>query len=162
MGTFTILFLLILAVFCGIIVGFLISFRLASNIINKKEKEKDKFESYSAMYDQWLSLKEEQINLEEYFLKHNYNKVAIYGVARAGCHLINELENSDIQIAFAIDERANLDNPNIQVYSIKDKLPDSDVIVITPSFAFEDIYKELFEKTKCDIVSLDDIIYELI
>ena len=162
MSTFTILILMIIAVCCGIIMGFWNSFRLASNIINKKEKEKDKFENYSEMYDQWLSLKEKGIHLEEFFLKHNYNKVAIYGIARVGVHLIKELENSDIQIAYAIDERANLDSPNIQVYSMKDELPEVDVIVITPPFAYEDIYRELLKKIKCEIVALDDIIYELI
>lgn len=162
MNAFIRLIILIMAVCGGIIVGFWKSFRMASRIIDKKEKEKDKFENYFDMYDQWISLKEKGIHLAEYFLKHNYHRVAVYGVGKVGVHLINELENSDVEIVYAIDKRDSLDNSNIQVYSIEDNLPDADVIVITTTFAYEDIYKELIEKTNIKIFSLDDIIYELI
>lgn len=151
----------LISICVGGLLGCWKSFQIASRIINKKEKERDKFLNYFELYDQWMYLRENGISLAEYFCKKKYNKIAIYGMGKVCAHLLKELESSDVEIMYGIDQNAEFEDSWIKVYSLQDKLPEVDVIVVTPSFAYESIVKELKEKTNIAIVSIDDIIYEL-
>lgn len=153
---------LLVSMCVGGLFGYWKSFQIASRIINKKEKERDKLLNYFELFDQWMYLRENGISLAEYFYKKKYYKIAIYGVGKICTHLQKELEGSDVQIMYGIDQNAKLEDSQIKVYSLHDKLPDADAIVVTPTFAYESIAKALKEKTEIAIVSIDDIIYELI
>lgn len=154
-------FLVIIIVLCvGGLIGFWKSFIIASRIIDKTKQERDKFQNYFEMYDQWMCLRNKNIHLTEYFYKNDLKNIAIYGLGKAAQHLMKELEDSDIRVAYAIDKNTKVDNAGIEVYSINDTLPDADIIVVTPTFAFESILN-ILEQKKIKIVSLDDIIYEL-
>lgn len=145
----------------GFGLGFWKSFKIASKIIDKKEKEKDKILSYYELCDDWIKLRERDIKLDKYFELRGYRHIAIYGIGNIGIHLLKELKKTGICVDYAIDANVNFYDYGLKVYSIDDKLPIVDVIVITPIFAYDSILGVLREKTKIPIVSLDDIIYEL-
>lgn len=42
--------------------------------------------------------------------------------------------------------------------ALDDKIPDADVVIVTPTFDYIEIRKILNEKVKCQIVSLEDVI----
>lgn len=44
------------------------------------------------------------------------------------------------------------------VIALDDKIPDADVVIVTPTFDYIEIRKILNEKVKCQIVSLEDVI----
>lgn len=133
--------------------------RYNKNELKQKQNiYKDKFVAYYYVLEKWMCLKEEGRGIEKYFLDHGYQKIAIYGMAKMANHLINELESSPVEIVCGIDKRADGIYGKFPVVNLNDKIPHIDVIVVTPIFDYTKIRKMLNEKTKCQIVSLEDII----
>lgn len=142
-----------------------------SSILTRKRKEgtnqatashavkEDKFAAYYRILDQWMLLKEEGIKVEQYFLDHKFNKIAIYGIAKLANHLVKELETSNIQIIYGIDRNSDMIYGKFPVISVEAILPDADVIVVTPTTEYEDIKKDLQKRIECPIVSLEEIIF---
>ena len=141
-------------------VGMILS-RVFTKEINEKEESRKKFRIYYDVLNQWLSLKQNGESLTKYFKEHQFSNIAIYGMGELGKRLIIELENSGVNVVFAIDKDAKCINSEIDVYEVDDKLPEADVMVVSSVFAFDTIKKELSSKLKCPIISLEDIIYEL-
>lgn len=75
---------------------------------------------------------------------------------------MNELRGTEINIDYGIDKNINLIDSNIELFSMEDKLREVDVVVVTAITFFEEIKKELSENIECPIVSLEDIIYEVL
>lgn len=63
---------------------------------------------------------------------------------------------------YAIDAKGEELNSNIEVYTLDDEIPEADVIVVTATFDYEDIRKKLEEKVACEIISIDDVVYEVL
>lgn len=151
--------------FCGVIVGGIIStillLRVSSQIIDKKNARADKFEAYFYLYDKWVDLKERDIQIERYFIERDYHKIAIYGMGKVGRHFLNEMKGTEIEVLYAIDGKENLKNQFIPIYSLKKDLKEVDVVVVTPVFDYDRIYQAIKEVANFQIVSLDDILYEL-
>lgn len=125
---------------------------------------KDKFRLYYNTLNQWLILKQKNRNLSEYFKEKNYSRIAIYGLGELGNRLIEELMDTEIEVAYGVDK--NIDNTfcGINAYTLEDidnASKDIDVFVVTPIFAFDEVSDMLRGKVNCDIVSLEDIIFEM-
>ncbi len=119
-----------------------------------------RYESYWRVLDAWMNLKEEGVFLQDYFINRHIHSIAIYGIGMLGKHLLKELENGSIQIAYAIDRRTDI-HLTIPVYNPDDKLPPVDAIIITATYAFSEICSQLKEKGYERIVSLEEIIMEM-
>ena len=79
----------------------------------------------------------------------------------AGETLIEELKETEIEIAYGIDKKADSLYSDIDVFSMEDLLEEVDVIVVTAITFYDEIEEKLSEKVKCPIVSLEDILYEV-
>lgn len=134
--------------------------RLRKNKLDLEKRIK-KFYRYFQLVNRWLYLKNSNINIERFFLDNNYKKIAIYGMGELGSRLYEELKNTNIAIKFGIDKYSGSLNTGLDVLSINDKWEDVDVIVITPFLEYEEIEKQLKTKTKLDIISIEDIIYDI-
>lgn len=143
-------------------IGFGISTKLSNKIIEKKDTRTGKFVGYFNLLEQWMIIKEEGKSLVSFFEKNDYSQIAIYGLGKIGNHLLRELEGSSIQILYAIDAKGEELNSNIEVYTLDDEIPEADVIVVTATFDYEDIRKKLEEKVACEIISIDDVVYEVL
>ena len=73
-------------------------------------------------------------------------------------HLIKELENSSVEIVYGIDRQADSIYGKFPIFSTDRIFPESDVIVVTPVFDYENIKKELTGKVNCPIVPLDEVV----
>ena len=113
------------------------------------------------MMDRWVEVKQEKKNLESYFMKNNYEKIAIYGMNYAGERLLQELKESSITVEYGIDQKADEIYTEVDVLSPKDKLPNVDAIIVTPIFFFDEIEEQLSKAVSCPIISLEDILYEV-
>lgn len=130
--------------------------------IEQKTKKVDKFKGYYNMLNQWLILKQEGRNLSEYFEKNNYKKIAIYGMGEMGNRLYDELKKTSIEIVYAVDKSAASTYSELDVYDPEDcEYKDADCIVITATFAFDEIEEKLEEIVDFPIVSLEDVVYEI-
>lgn len=138
--------------------------KFSQGVIVDRDKKVDKFKSYYNMLNQWLCIKQENKNLAEYFKDNNYNRIAVYGLGEMGNRLIDELKNTEIEVAYGVDK--DIDNVfcDIKVYSLDDieeAAEKVDAIVVTAIFAYDEIKEQLNEKMDCSIVSLEDVVFEV-
>ena len=140
-------------IFGGISIGY-----IKSNS-NKKEREMGvKMTKYYFTLNNWIEIKQDNKNLSMYFNTMGYKTVAIYGMKEVGERLYKELKDSEVVVKYAIDQNAEGIYSDVDIYSVDDELPDVDVIVVTPTYYYNSILKNLKDKVKCPIISLDDII----
>ena len=76
-----------------------------------------------------------------------------------GCRLLDELESSNVEVKYAVDENADDIYSEINIISPNDNFEIVDVIIVTATFAYSQIKEVLQKKVDCEIISLEDIIY---
>lgn len=134
---------------------------LSGKQVEQKAGKVDKFKGYYNMLNQWLTLKQEGKSLVEYFKQNDYKTVAIYGMGEMGNRLYDELKGSDIEVKYAVDKEAASTYSELYVKEMDDDFEAVDVMVVTATFAFDDIENEISEKVDFPIVSLEDVVYEI-
>lgn len=143
----------------GMVIGGGITGLLITKVIEQNNKNADKLAKYYHLFNVWLSIKQNNQTLYSYFEKNGYHTVAIYGMKEFGERLLDELKNTDIEVKCIIDKAQVKVDEDIPIYKPEEKLPEVDVIVVTASYYFSEISKNLRDKVKCDIVSIDDLVY---
>ena len=151
----------ILAAVVGAAAGAAGSGYFGNKQVEKKAEKVDKFKGYYNMLNQWLILKQEGKCLSEYFKANGYQTIAIYGMGEMGNRLYEELKKSDIEIKYAVDKNAASTYSELDVIEPEDDFAPVDVIVVTATFAFEEIEEELSERVDFPIISLEDVVYEV-
>ncbi len=134
---------------------------MAAKEIKKNKKISDKHLALFLMMNQWVKVKQEGKNLASYFEKHNYKKIAVYGMSYAGETLVNELKDSQVELTYGIDQNPACIYSDMNIVTLDDHLEEVDAIVVTPIFFFEEIEKQLSQMLDCPIISLEDILYEI-
>lgn len=110
---------------------------------------------------QWFLNKNQGKSLLPYFHRFQWHQIAVYGISDLGRFLCEELAETDIVVKYAIDRRADQLEADIPVYTLEKKLPLVDVIVVTASFFFEQIAKDLQGRIECPVVALEDMVYAM-
>lgn len=151
----------VLATLFGAAAGAAGSGYLKQKAVDQKTQKVDKFKGYYSMLNQWLTLKQEGKSLEKYFVDNGYKNIAIYGMGEMGNRLYDELKGSSIKVAYAVDQNAASTYSELEVIEPEDELKEVDVLIVTATFAFDEIEKELSDKVTCPIVSLEDVVYEV-
>lgn len=105
----------------------------------------------------WLEIKQKGHNFDEYFRKHNFYSIAIYGMAALGCRLYDELENSDICIRYLLDRNPNGMENILEFASLEGQLLEVDAIVVTVAGAEKQIVNEIKGKGYKRVIGLSDI-----
>ncbi len=130
----------------------------------KVKKLEDTNKKMSEFYDlliRWMNIHRNGDSLASFFTDKGYKTIAIYGMRELGLELLKELRNSDAGVKYGIDRDADNLHIEIPVYKPEDDLEDVDAIVVTAIHYYNDIEPLLRDKLKCDVYSLDDVIYEL-
>lgn len=121
-----------------------------------------RFQDHYWLLNHWLELKSEGKSTASYFEDMEYRHIAIYGMAELGNRLMEDLENSSIQVDYGIDRDISCSIARIdEVYYPEDELPETDAIVVTPYSMFEEIKEFLEKKVKCPIVSLEEVVWSV-
>lgn len=151
----------VLATILGAAVGATAVGTISGKTIDEKATKVEKFKNYYNMLNQWLVLKQEGKNLSSFFESNEYKTIAIYGMGEMGNRLYDELKNTNIEIKYAIDKNADSTYTELEVIDPEDSYEDVDAIVVTATFAFEDIESKVSSKTECPVISLEDVVYEI-
>ena len=130
----------------------------SKQLLNKTKRSKLKFEGYYNVENEWLRKKISGETLEKFFEKNDYKTVAIYGNGNLGKLLCDDLFESNIDIKYIIDNNGG-NYREIKVVDKNSELEDVDVIVVTPTFDFENIKEDLRFKTDCKVASLFDVVW---
>ncbi len=127
------------------------------------ERWKEQAEKNRAMFiimDQWANLRQEGRNLEEYFIKNGYLRIAVYGMGVVGKRLIKELKNSKIQVVYGIDKNEDMVYTDLDVLTMNDELIKVDAVVVTVVKEFDVICDAILKKTDCPVIAIEDILGE--
>lgn len=110
---------------------------------------------------EWMKVKREGKHIEDYFIKEQFQTVAIYGMSYVGECLAEELKDSHVEVRYAIDQKRKGDYQGIRIINSLEELQGVDVIIVTAVSYFDEIQSQIMEKTGISVVSLTDILITL-
>ncbi len=151
----------ILASMAGAAAGVGMAGRAFSGKALEQKELADKHLALYLMMDQWVRVKQEGKSISAFLCEKGYKRIAIYGMSYVGQTLFDELKGSELEIAYAIDKNADIIYTDIDVVSPEDELGKVDAIIVTPIYFFDEIEELLSGKTDADIISMEDILYEV-
>ncbi len=152
----------------GFVLGGAVGAVIATIMVAKKKnkqieagiKNSTKYLDLFRQMNQYLVTKQMDKSIVDYMEKKEYRKVAIYGMSHIAQRVMDDLEDSSIEVVYGIDRRADRLTYNIPIYNPEDELPEVDVIIVT-AYDYEEIYDMLSKKTDYDIISFADMIFDL-
>ena len=155
-------FIFIICGVLGIVTGFVIIIVPVTKILQESNEQSKKINEYFQLLNMWMKTKQERKTDLSYFVNKGYKTVGIYGMRELGERLLEELKDSEISVKCIIDQdtdRVREIYPNIPVIHPDESIPEVDVIIVTAFYYFGQINDKLRVKTKCDILSLEEMIY---
>lgn len=127
------------------------------------KRRENKFRLYYLLENQWLKLHNSGRKLEDYFIKNNIYRIAIYGMDDIGNRVQEELYQSEkVEIAYMIDEDAYRKYGIGKVVDFEDVWEETDAILVTDEFYYPEIKMKILEKGDWKIISLKDVILEIL
>lgn len=129
--------------------------------LEKAKGMSDKHQELFLMMNQWVKVKQEGGSPAAYLEKKGYKKIAIYGMGHAGETLLDELRDTGVAVAYAIDRNADRIYTNVDVVSMESGLAPVDAVVVTAVASYGEIEEALGVKLDCPVLSLEDILYDL-
>ncbi len=148
------------AVGCAVGMGY--EFVKEEKRMDKLEEKEKKFESFYRLLVAWVEMKQEGKNLAEFFEYNNIKTIAVYGMKELGERLVRELDGTEIEIKYVIDQNVDSIETNIMKMTPEDELPEVDAIVVTAIYFYQDIEEKLSKKVDYQIISLEDAVYGMI
>ena len=134
--------------------------------LDKQVSYADRYKNYYQLTKEWVTLKQDNKNIEDWFKNNNINTIAIYGLGTMAELLYNEIKGK-IKVANFIDKNSDelyrgLDNIPVVAPSDIVDAEGIDAIIITPVYDFDAIRDELETLGVTQTIkSLEDVIYEI-
>lgn len=121
----------------------------------------DKFRIYYELCNRWIKMQNDGYHMETFFRENSYKKIAVYGMGELGNRLIEALKGTEIEIAYGINKDLWEAYAEIDIKGLDEEeyFDGVDCIVVTSVHVYEEVARALNEKTNCDIISLEDVIY---
>ncbi|WP_026670913.1 hypothetical protein [Butyrivibrio sp. AE3006] len=154
------LFLFIIGAVCGIAVDELSLGRMKTKSIDKAVDMNRKFYEFYKILLRWLKVHQDGRSVTSYLKKHGYKRIAIYGMKELGVALLDELKDSEIEVAYTIDRDADNIYVAADVYKPDEKLEPVDAVVVTAVHFYYEIKNDMSKKLDCPILSLEEIVWE--
>ena len=122
----------------------------------------DKHLNLFLLMNQWVKVKQEGKSIADYLKKSGYKKIAIYGISYVAETLIEELQNTEIEVAYGIDKNGGgICSADIDICSMDEELGEVDAVIVTAITFFDEIEEELSSRMNCPIISLEDVLYDI-
>lgn len=113
------------------------------------------------IYNQWLALRQAGLCVSDYLKLKGVKRIAIYGYAEFGTHLVNELKGTDIQIMCLIDRQDRFPFSGIKVIKPEEFDGNVDLVIVTAVLHFEEIRNFLNQRIDSPIASLEDVLEDM-
>lgn len=126
-----------------------------------------RLECYYDMLTKWMEIRLSDRSIAEYLKEQGIHKVAIYGHGKIGLLLYQDLVKDGIKVECFVDgqlqpDYQSIDNTLVTVVDRVPYAPQTDAMIITPSYDFEDIEKAIKKKGyKGIMLSLSQLLYQV-
>lgn len=148
--------------FFSVVIYVILKLKKKNSEIQFLSEQNNKMRDDYYLLNHWIELKNFDKNISTYFEEMGYKRIAIYGMAELANRFMEDLNKSDIKVIYGIDRDVSCTITRLrEVYSPEGKLPESDVIVVMPYYAFQTIRKELQTKVTCPIISIEDVVWSI-
>lgn len=156
----------VLMVLGSALAGGMISLANSSKLYQKELRDfrtkADRDRKLITVYDQWMLIKQEEKSVADALKSQEFYNVAIYGVGILGERVYAELKGSGIKIDYLIDKSVSgVYIDDVVIYKPEDKLPQTDAILVTPVFFYEEIKEDLEKRNPYPVLSFEDILYKI-
>ena len=155
------LLFLILGLIMGIGSGVVLTCHYMMRDIKRKNELASKQVLVAQMLNQWLKIKQGGKSIAEYLSMKGYCKVAIYGMNYLGERLLEDLEDSEIIVAYTIDKGTKSAVKNVKCYTPEERLSEVDAVIVSVNYYFDEIKNELSPKIDYPILNLEEILYDI-
>lgn len=120
----------------------------------------EKFKMYFNLMERWLTLHEEGRRIPQILEERGLSNIALYGLGKIGKHVVCELEGSSVTIVYAVDRAMAGFYGTVPVKRIDEELPETDAVIVTAVYDYDEIEELLGKKVHCPVISLEEILYE--
>ena len=132
--------------------------------ISKIDEEYKKKKYYYSLLKMIIEKKIEGRSIAGYLRENGKKKIAVYGYGDLGkilCKIIDK--EKDISISCIIDRNVSSgkESSHDVVSSIEENRSSVDAVIVTPFLEYDEIRNGLIKHTDTDILSLEDIVYEM-
>jgi len=116
------------------------------------------------IYDKWLEMELKGIHIPQLLFQMGYKKVAVYGYAKLGMRLVQQLkDNALVTVEYIIDMMAsNKQKSDIDIIEPSLDMKEVDVIIVTVLHCYDEIKHNLECLGYKKVISLEDIFYKTI
>lgn len=135
----------------------------AEKVLRKNGEAFETLRAHDRLLDDWMYLRDREINLSQFFKKYGYSNVAIYGMGKLGRHLLYDLNKGGIKVSFGIDKNSKdcERDWDVKIYNPEQKMPKTDAVVITITNHYAEISEMLSTNMECPMITIEEIIQEL-
>ncbi|MCD7835991.1 MAG: hypothetical protein LUG83_04990 [Lachnospiraceae bacterium] len=122
--------------------------------------QNNKFEIGFQIMDKWLSIKQRGKDLTIFFADNFINRIALYGIGVLGERFLDEIKDTKIEVAYAIDHMAEFKSiEHVTLYGTEmNEYPHVDAVIVTPTQDYWFIVSLLEGKVSAPVLSLEDIV----
>lgn len=137
-------------------VGFFLGGKALVGMINDFKMRMERNLSNMLLFHDWLEFLYSGGCIEQYFHRHGYKKILIYGNGYVGQRLFHALKQTDIEVVGIMDQMNSSDlDAQEMLIGLDSKIPDIDCVVVTPMFYYNEICQVMQKKTQCPVIAVD-------
>ncbi len=133
-----------------------------NNIVSEnKEMRINKMSEYFELMNEWMYKLEDNKSISTYFIKNGFKKIAVYGYGHMTKHLLFQLQNTEIEVLYVIEQNKPKNTIPHLTLNLEDKLGAVDAIVVTPFIEYIQIKRNIMKRINCPIISIKEVIMEV-
>lgn len=137
--------------------GFFLGGKALVNMINTYKNRMDRAHTNMMILNEWLEYVYSGGIIEKYFHTHEYTRVVVYGNGYIGRRLVQALSKTEIEVTAVMDKEISADGAGGMI-GTDSTIPDSDCIIVTPIYYWDEIYSMLRKRTDIPIISIQTVI----
>ncbi len=151
----------IFTILIGFFVGAFAMFKICEKALIKEGDRAKRCNVNFRLSSKYLNMKQSNVSVADYLKKLDVKQVAIYGVGYLGKNLYLDLVEAGINVSYVIDRNKDNWDQQCKIYFPEDKVPEIEMIIVTPVYDFDEIKNFLDTKINTQVISLEKIFDEL-
>lgn len=148
----------LLALIVGVIIGFLLFFFTISERLAALNELCEKYYEMMRIQNLWMEKMENGVMITDLLKRRGYHNIAIYGIGYLGNRLLNQIDTSEVEVSYIIDKKGGSVYGDIPVVRLTSDLKPVDVIIVSSTYYYYEIKKNIEEHLSYDVISIEKLV----